>query len=173
MSNLETLRIIGGIDNGTPFDAADLSLALVTLPMLSTRSNAARDRELPPDFPTISKIEQQWSALLDPARFQVLFEEATERPFSSQLDNEKHAGTFVCAACFLPLFDSGHKFDSGTGWPSFTQPIRGPHRQEEATSNWCCRGPSITARVATGIRDTSSTTVPRRAANDGATTGWR
>jgi peptide-methionine (R)-S-oxide reductase len=49
----------------------------------------------------------------------VLFEEDTERPFSSPLNREKRRGTFVCAACFLPLFDTAHKFDSGTGWPSF------------------------------------------------------
>ena len=77
------------------------------------------------DFPPIHKSEADWKALLEPARYQVLFEEATERPFSSPLNNEKHVGTFVCAACFLPLFDSAHKFDSGTGWPSFTQPIAG------------------------------------------------
>ncbi len=55
----------------------------------------------------------------------MLFEEATERPFTSELDKEKRPGTFVCAACFLPLFDSSNKFDSGTGWPSFTHPIHG------------------------------------------------
>src|SRR6185436_4625114 len=98
-------------------------LGLFTLPMLA-RTHAAESASAP-DFPPISKSEQQWKALLEPARFQILFEEATERPFSSPLNNEKHAGTFVCAACLLPLFDSDHKFDSGTGWPSFTQPIAG------------------------------------------------
>ena len=78
-----------------------------------------------PDFAPLTKTEQEWKALLEPARFQILFEEGTERPFSSPLNNEKHPGTFVCAACFLPLFDGAHKFDSGTGWPSFTQPISG------------------------------------------------
>ncbi len=95
---------------------------LVTLPVLSARSNAAQP---PPDFPSLSKSTAQWRALLDPARFEVLFEEATERPFTSELDKEKRPGTFVCAACFLPLFDSSNKFNSGTGWPSFTQPILG------------------------------------------------
>jgi peptide-methionine (R)-S-oxide reductase len=99
-------------------------LALVASPMLTRRAYAAEGTTAP-DFPPISKSEQQWKALLEPARYQILFEEGTERPFSSPLNNEKHAGTFVCAACFLPLFDSDHKFDSGTGWPSFTQPIAG------------------------------------------------
>ena len=99
-------------------------LALVASPMLTRRAYAAEGATAP-DFPPISKSEQQWKALLEPARYQILFEEGTERPFSSPLNNEKHAGSFVCAACFLPLFDSDHKFDSGTGWPSFTQPIEG------------------------------------------------
>ena len=98
-------------------------LGLFTLPMLA--GTHAAESASAPDFPPISKSEQQWKALLEPARFQILFEEATERPFSSPLNNEKHAGTFVCAACLPPLFDSDHKFDSGTGWPSFTQPIAG------------------------------------------------
>ena len=55
----------------------------------------------------------------------MLFEEDTERPGSSPLNTEKRTGTYVCAACYLPLFDSQHKYDSGTGWPSFTQPIAG------------------------------------------------
>ena len=55
----------------------------------------------------------------------MLFEEGTERPFSNPLNEEKRAGTFVCAACGLPLFRSKAKFDSGTGWPSFYEPIPG------------------------------------------------
>ncbi len=97
--------------------------ALVALPVLTTGARAASKPA--PDFPPISKSEAQWKTLLSSAQFNILFEDGTERPFSSPLDNEKHAGTFVCAACFLPLFDSAHKFDSGTGWPSFTQPISG------------------------------------------------
>jgi peptide-methionine (R)-S-oxide reductase len=99
-------------------------LALFTLPMLTKRAYGA-EKTTTPDFPPLSKSEPEWKALLEPARFQILFEEGTERPFSSPLNDEKHAGTFICAACFLPLFDSEHKFDSGTGWPSFTQPIEG------------------------------------------------
>ncbi|HEX8988025.1 MAG TPA: peptide-methionine (R)-S-oxide reductase MsrB [Rhodocyclaceae bacterium] len=67
----------------------------------------------------LDKLRAAWKALLAPARYRVLFEEDTEPPFSSPLNDEKHAGTFICAACFQPLFDSSRKFDSGTGWPSF------------------------------------------------------
>jgi peptide-methionine (R)-S-oxide reductase len=66
-----------------------------------------------------------WRTLVSPEVYGVLFEEATEPPFTSPLNQEKRGGTFVCAACLLPLFQSSAKFDSGTGWPSFFQPIDG------------------------------------------------
>ena len=75
------------------------------------------------NFP-VSRTEAQWRARLTDAEFRVLREEATERAYSSPLDKEKRAGTFVCAGCANPVYSSRHKFDSGTGWPSFWQPIR-------------------------------------------------
>jgi len=76
----------------------------------------------------ISKLEKtkaEWRKLLTPQAYGVLFEERTEAPFTSPLDKEKRRGTFVCAACYLPLFSSTGKFDSGTGWPSFYEPLKG------------------------------------------------
>lgn len=73
----------------------------------------------------LDKSKPEWRRLLPADQFAVLFEEATERPYSHPLNGEKRAGTFLCSACGLPLFTSGAKFDSGTGWPSFTQPIPG------------------------------------------------
>ena len=67
--------------------------------------------------------DTQWKARLSPAAYQVLRQEGTERPFSSPLNNEKRAGIFHCAGCDLPLFSSKAKFDSGTGWPSFWEPL--------------------------------------------------
>jgi peptide-methionine (R)-S-oxide reductase len=69
--------------------------------------------------------DPRWKKLLDGDSFAVLFDEATERPGSSPLNAEKRPGTFVCAACHLPLFASARKYESGTGWPSFYQPIEG------------------------------------------------
>ena len=77
------------------------------------------------DKPVLNKSKKDWQALLPDASYRVLFEEATEPPGSSALNHETRKGTFVCAACKLPLFDSAHKFDSGTGWPSFWQPLDG------------------------------------------------
>lgn len=74
-------------------------------------------------MPTLRKSKETWRALLPADRYDVLFEEATEPAHSSPLDREKRPGTFICAACFLPLFSSKQKYDSGTGWPSFWQPL--------------------------------------------------
>jgi peptide-methionine (R)-S-oxide reductase len=68
---------------------------------------------------------ERWRELLPEDRYHILFEEGTEPPRSSPLDKEYREGTYVCAACYQPLFDSADKFDSGTGWPSFTRPLEG------------------------------------------------
>lgn len=73
----------------------------------------------------LKKAKADWKKLLPAAAYAVLFEEDTERPNSSELNKEHRSGTFICAACYLPLFSSNAKFDSGTGWPSFTYPIEG------------------------------------------------
>jgi peptide-methionine (R)-S-oxide reductase len=75
-------------------------------------------------FP-LSKTKEEWRKLLPPDAYKVLFEDGTEPSGSSPLNNEKRAGTFICAACNQPLFDSAHKYESGTGWPSFWQPLAG------------------------------------------------
>jgi peptide-methionine (R)-S-oxide reductase len=64
-----------------------------------------------------------WHQLLDQDRFEILFLQETEFAGSSPLNDEYRNGTYICAACYLPLFRSQHKYDSGTGWPSFTQSI--------------------------------------------------
>jgi peptide-methionine (R)-S-oxide reductase len=70
------------------------------------------------------KSRAEWRKLLPPDAYEVLFEADTERAGSSRLNAEKRRGTYVCAACFLPLFDSSTKYESGTGWPSFYRPLR-------------------------------------------------
>jgi peptide-methionine (R)-S-oxide reductase len=74
--------------------------------------------EKKPVFP-VEKSNAEWKTLLPRDSYQILFEEGTEAPGSSALNQEKRQGTFICAACNLPLFDSSTKFESGTGWPSF------------------------------------------------------
>ncbi|MCH7749620.1 MAG: peptide-methionine (R)-S-oxide reductase MsrB [Acidobacteria bacterium] len=72
---------------------------------------------------TLEKLPEDWRTLLSAEQYAVLFKAATEPPRSSRLNQEKRAGLFVCAACYLPLFESSSKYESGTGWPSFFAPI--------------------------------------------------
>ena len=76
----------------------------------------------------IAKLEKPlsaWRELLSPAAFAILFKHATEPPGTSPLNHEHRDGTFVCAACHLPLFESSAKYESGTGWPSFFEAMDG------------------------------------------------
>src|SRR3954447_11189427 len=82
----------------------------------STPAQAARAYE-------VTHTDAEWRKLLTPSQYGVLRHADTERPFSSPLDKEKRAGVFNCAGCALPLFSSKTKFNSGTGWPSFYQPL--------------------------------------------------
>lgn len=85
------------------------------LPLFSAGIAQAKDAA----GPLLRKSKAEWASLLPKQAYRVLFEEDTERPGSSPLNQEKRDGTFVCAACNLPLFDSSRKYESGTGWPSF------------------------------------------------------
>ncbi|NKI34314.1 peptide-methionine (R)-S-oxide reductase MsrB [Wenzhouxiangella sp. XN79A] len=76
-----------------------------------------------PEAPTVGYTLEDWRRILPPDRYDILFREQTERAGTSPLNDEKRDGTYVCAACYQPLFSSRHKYDSGTGWPSFFQPI--------------------------------------------------
>lgn len=95
-------------------------LALAALAGAAMRS-AARAAET---F-AVTHTEAEWRAVLTPEQFAVLREEATEPPFSSPLDREKRAGIFHCAGCDQAVYASADKYDSGTGWPSFSQSLPG------------------------------------------------
>lgn len=73
----------------------------------------------------VNKTEAQWKAELTDMQFYVLRKAGTENAWSSDLLDIKESGTYVCAGCGTPLFKSEHKFDSGTGWPSFDREIEG------------------------------------------------
>jgi len=90
------------------------------IPFLRAQQADAASKALDPAW---NLSEAEWKKRLSPAAFAVLRREGTERPFSSTLNEEHRKGTFVCAGCRLPLFSSKAKFDSGTGWPSFYQPL--------------------------------------------------
>ena len=73
----------------------------------------------------VTHTDEEWRRLLTPEQYQVLRHHATERPGSCALNYEKRAGTFYCAGCDQALFVSKKKFESGTGWPSFNDPVPG------------------------------------------------
>jgi peptide-methionine (R)-S-oxide reductase len=82
----------------------------------------------------IVKTEDEWRQLLTPEEYRILRKKGTEPAFSSPLNNNKSKGVYRCAACGLELFSSDAKFDSGTGWPSFWQPLT-PHRVATKADN--------------------------------------
>lgn len=82
----------------------------------------------------VAHTDAEWQSLLTEDQYQVLRHEATERAFTSALLEEHREGTFSCAGCDLPLFSSKTKFDSGTGWPSFWQPLKNAVNEKQDTS---------------------------------------
>src|SRR5690606_8365310 len=90
-------------------------------------SNTAPDK--------ITKSDAEWRRELTPMQDAVLRPKATERPFSGEYEFTTTPGTYVCAGCGQPLFDSEAKFDSGCGWPSFTQPKMERHIDEETDTS--------------------------------------
>ena len=71
----------------------------------------------------VTKTEEEWRQELGPEKYEVLRGKGTERPFTGKYVNTKDDGTYVCGACGTELFSSDTKFDSGSGWPSFTEPM--------------------------------------------------
>ena len=87
----------------------------------------------------ITFTEEKWRQILTPEQFRVLRQHGTERAFTSPLDQEYALGTYVCAGCALPLFNSETKYNSGTGWPSFYAPISGAIATSIDRSLWMTR----------------------------------
>jgi peptide-methionine (R)-S-oxide reductase len=87
----------------------------------------------------VVKTEEEWKQVLTPEQYNVLREKGTERAFTGALWNNHEKGTYVCAACGLPLFSSDTKFESGTGWPSFWRPIDSSHVEEHSDTSYGMR----------------------------------
>src|SRR3954467_3805806 len=88
-----------------------------------TMTDANTSNEDAPEH--IEKSDAEWRSELSPQQYRVLRQKGTEAPFTGKYWNEHGDGIYRCAACGNPLFDAGTKFESGTGWPSFSQPIQG------------------------------------------------
>jgi peptide-methionine (R)-S-oxide reductase len=95
------------------------AVAAMAVPfMVGCGSDPAQAKSFP-----VTRTEAEWRAKLSKGEFYILREAGTERAYTSPLNEEKRKGTFVCAGCGNKLYSSAHKYDSGTGWPSFWQPI--------------------------------------------------
>jgi peptide-methionine (R)-S-oxide reductase len=101
-------------------------LLIFTLSLLFSCNSSAQKKstQIEKEY-TISKTDMEWKNQLSKDQYYVLREAGTERPFSSPLNKNIEKGTYHCAACNTPLFLSAHKFNSGTGWPSFDREIDG------------------------------------------------
>ncbi len=97
---------------------------------------ATGDPAPPQTMPSVKKTDKEWLDQLGKEAFQVLRSQSTERPFCGTLLNNKKEGVYFCAACDLPLFTSRHKFESGTGWPSFYAPFAEENIGEEHDSSF-------------------------------------
>lgn len=102
----------------------------------AARKEPRAERKVPDVSDKVVKPDEEWRKELSPQAYQVLRKKGTERAFTGKFWNHHEDGVYVCAACGLPLFGSKEKFDSGTGWPSFWQPIDERHVGTEDDSSF-------------------------------------
>ena len=100
---------------------AGICILVLMISCVGTAQNSSKETKTY----KVEKTNAEWKEQLSPIAYNVLREAGTEKPFSSPLNDVKKPGTFVCAACKTPLYKTEHKFDSGTGWPSFDRAIKG------------------------------------------------
>jgi peptide-methionine (R)-S-oxide reductase len=97
---------------------------------------AVEKRGVPVGGQKITKTEQEWQQQLTPEQYHVTRRKGTERAFSGEYWNTKDSGVYQCVCCGQPLFDAATKFDSGTGWPSFWQPVAEDNVTLESDRSW-------------------------------------
>lgn len=108
-------------------------VVLSRLPFSSSSmpQDANRNQKASKGIKKVTKTNEEWKKTLTPEQYYVTREKGTERPFTSPLNEIHEQGVFECVACGLPLYDSKAKFESGTGWPSFYEPIAPENVHEE------------------------------------------
>lgn len=111
-----------------PLDKRAFLVGSASLGALLLSGCGSQGKARPPGKFEVTKSEAEWRRQLGRERYRILREGGTERAGSSPLDRESRKGHFTCAGCGLPLFSSSAKYDSGTGWPSFTRPLPGAVR---------------------------------------------
>ncbi|PWG04781.1 peptide-methionine (R)-S-oxide reductase MsrB [Polaribacter aquimarinus] len=99
--------------------------SLLTILFLLSCASKAQNSSKEKKTYKVEKTNAEWKELLSPMAYYVLREAGTERPFTSDLNKNYKKGIYVCAACKTPLYKSEHKYDSGSGWPSFDRAVKG------------------------------------------------
>lgn len=115
-----------------------VAAVLMTTLQACAQSSSRPDRADEQAYPK-QKTDEEWRNVLTLEQYRILREKGTEPAFSSELNKVKGKGTFVCGGCGTALFHSDHKFDSGTGWPSFYQPANESNVGEEADNSYGMR----------------------------------
>ncbi len=100
-------------------------LLLLGVLTISCTTTAQKGKQKDQKTYAVSKTNAEWKEILSSEQYYILRQAGTERPFSSPLNKIYASGTFYCAACNTALYESKHKFDSGTGWPSFDRAVKG------------------------------------------------
>ena len=109
--------------------------AVSKLPLASTSFWQNDNHRSAKGIKKVTRTNEEWKRMLTPEQFNITREKGTEAPFSSPLNDIHEQGVFQCVACDLPLFSSKAKFDSGTGWPSFYEPIAKENVHEEVDNS--------------------------------------
>ena len=109
--------------------------ALSKLPTVSASFGQGGNHRSSKGIKKVTRTNEEWKRVLTPEQYHVTREKGTEAPFSSPLNDIHDQGIFACVACELPLFSSRAKFDSGTGWPSFWQPLAKENVIEEVDNS--------------------------------------
>ena len=141
--------------------------------MSAQRKDPAMDDTATLQFDLTPPTEEEFARLasdLDDEERDVLLEHGTEAPFCGVFLTEKRPGTYTCRLCGLPLFHGGAKFESGTGWPSFTQPFAADHLEYITDTSFRRSGPRSSAPAAARTRAMFSPTARRRPASATAST---
>jgi peptide-methionine (R)-S-oxide reductase len=129
------------------FDAAAPSATGSTRPITPRRPTCTAGFEGDAMADQVEKTEAEWRQQLSPEQYRVLRQKGTERAFTGQYWDHHEPGTFRCAGCGMPLFSSETKYDSGSGWPSFTEPVAPENIQtEDDTSHGMRRTEALCAR---------------------------
>ena len=126
-----------------------IRIAILLFPIIILQVACAQDHkqaESPGDMIRVNWSDEQWKQMLTPIQYHVTREKGTERAFTGEYWNHKEKGVYHCVCCENPLFDSSAKFNSGTGWPSYYQPIKEQNVKEEMDYSFGVRSEVLCAK---------------------------